>query len=143
MVIVAAIDRSDRATDVVNEAEALATAFDDTVHVVHVLTRSEFVDLGRTKAEAGDSINMDEVRKVAADIAASHTPDVAVPTESVGLVGDPASQVSTYASDNEARYIVVAGRKRSPAGKAIFGSVAQSIILSAKCPVLSTVSTGA
>ena len=140
MVIVAAVDRSNRAKNVIREAEPLAKAFDETIHVVHVLTTGEFVNLGRTRAEEGDPIDMEEVRKVAADIAANSATDLDVPFETVGLMGEPESKVVNYAKDNGARYIVVAGRKRSPAGKVLFGSVAQSILLNAECPVVSTVS---
>ena len=136
MVIVAATDRSDRAEEVVRQAQTLAEAFDDTIHVVHVLTTSEFVNLGRTKAVEGDPIDMDEVIDVAADIAEEATASLDGPFEAVGLSGDPAKRIVSYATEQEARYIVVAGRKRSPAGKAIFGSVAQSILLNAECPVV-------
>lgn len=139
MVIIAAIDRSDRAADVVREAEALATAFDEPVHVLHVLSTSEFVNLGRTRAEEGDPIDLDEVREVAAVIAAEEADDLDVPFEAVGRMGDAAEVIVNHATDQNARYIVVSGRKRSPAGKAIFGSVTQSVLLKADRPVVSTI----
>lgn len=52
--------------------------------------------------------------------------------------GDPAKTVVEYARNEEANCICVGGRSRSPAGKAIFGSVAQSVILQADRPVLVT-----
>lgn len=139
MVITAAVDRSDRSADVLLEAESLAKAFDEPVHVVHVLSQSEFVDMGRTAAEEGDSFDMDEVREVAEDIAFEAASDLDVPSEVVGLMGEPARKVVEYATEQDAQYIVVAGRNRSPAGKVLFGSVAQSILLNADCPVVSTI----
>lgn len=136
MTIVVAVDRSDRATRAIEEAGRLAAAFDDEVHVVHVLGRSEFVELGRTRAEAGDPVDIEDVRAVAAEIATEAAADLAGPVESVGLVGDPEDEVVAYAEAEDARYLVVAGRKRSPAGKAVFGSVTQSVILNATCPVV-------
>nr|WP_241768123.1 universal stress protein [Haloferax sp. ATB1] len=56
----------------------------------------------------------------------------------MGLVGDPAEEVTEYADEQDASYIVVSPRRRSRTGKMLFGSVAQSILLNASCPVVST-----
>lgn len=53
-----------------------------------------------------------------------------------GRVGDPGESMVDLAGDCGADIVVVGGRERSPAGKAIFGSVAQSIMLDAPCPTL-------
>lgn len=141
MVIIAAVDRSDRASNVVREAATLAEAFDDVIHVVYVLTRSEFMDLERTSTdETGQPVDMDRIREVAADIAANAVTTTEIPSEAIGLVGDPADRIISYANEQNARYIVVGPRKRSPAGKVLFGSVAQSILLNATCPVLISMS---
>jgi nucleotide-binding universal stress UspA family protein len=50
--------------------------------------------------------------------------------------GDPAERVIAYARNEGADVICVAGRKRSPAGKAVFGSVSQSVMLDSEVPVL-------
>ena len=50
--------------------------------------------------------------------------------------GDPADQLLEVAQTEDADLIVVAGRKRSPTGKALFGSVTQSVILNAERPVM-------
>jgi nucleotide-binding universal stress UspA family protein len=139
MVIIAAVNRSDQADDVLDEAYALAGAFDEPIHVVHVLSRSEFIELGTTQAEKGDFVDMDDVKDVAQDIAAKAASHLKCSSEAVGLVGKPPVQVVDYAADHNARYIVVGGRKRSPTGKLIFGSFTQSILLNAECPVLSTI----
>lgn len=49
--------------------------------------------------------------------------------------GDPAKQILSVAEEINADHILMGGRKRSPAGKVLFGSVTQSVILSAECPV--------
>lgn len=54
--------------------------------------------------------------------------------------GDPAEAILSAARDIDADGIVVGGRKRSPTGKALFGSVTQSVILNSDRPV--TVTTG-
>ncbi len=138
MVIVAAVDGSKRAAAVVNEAVNLANAFDDTVHVVHVLTKSKYIDMGRTAAQnMDDSFSVNQVREEAANIATEAVTEIDSPVEFVGKMGDPADEIVNYADEQSARYIVVAGRKRSPVGKAIFGSVAQAVLLNADVPVVS------
>lgn len=140
MVIIAAVDKSARASVVIREAKQLARAFEEPVHVVHVMTQSEFVNLQQTSADrTGDIVDIDEVREMAAEVAQDAMGDVEVPYEAIGLMGDPASRIIRYADEQEARYIVIAGRKRSPTGKVIAGSVAQSIILNAECPVVSVI----
>lgn len=53
-----------------------------------------------------------------------------------GLSGDPNDRILEYAEEVDADLVCVAGRKRSPAGKAVFGSVSQSVMLNADLPVL-------
>lgn len=140
MTIVAAIDRSDRATAIVSEAASLADAYGDDLHVVHVLGRSEFMDLERTSVDdTGRPVPMDDVRRVAAEIAAETVEEAGVEGTAAGLVGDPADEIIRYADDHDARYVVLGGRKRTPVGKAVFGSVAQDVLLQADRPVVSII----
>ncbi|WP_148413145.1 universal stress protein [Haloferax sp. KTX1] len=55
--------------------------------------------------------------------------------------GDPAEVIIEFADEEDADLIVTAGRKRSPAGKALFGSVTQTVILNSDRPVMVTGST--
>lgn len=140
MVVIAAVDRSDRGAAVVREAASLAGAFGDTVHVVHVLSRGEFVEIEQTEVrESGRAVDIDRIRDYAAGIANDTADGIDVPTESVGLVGDTAEEILHYAAERDARYIVVGPRKRSPTGKAVFGSTSQRILLNADCPVVVTI----
>jgi len=50
--------------------------------------------------------------------------------------GDPAERILDVAADRDVDMIAVAGRRRSPTGKALFGSVTQSVILEADRPVV-------
>lgn len=52
--------------------------------------------------------------------------------------GDPSTQILTYVEEEDIDLICVGGRKRSPTGKALFGSVTQDVILSTELPVLVT-----
>ncbi|WP_435365592.1 universal stress protein [Haloarchaeobius sp. DYHT-AS-18] len=50
--------------------------------------------------------------------------------------GNAAIEIVEHAKEIDADCICVSGRKRSPAGKALFGSTAQAVILDAERPVL-------
>lgn len=154
MVIIAAVDRSDRSRKVVREAVSLGTAFGEPVHVVHSMTRSKFVDMGVRSAESGDVIDIDDVREAARSVAddaveradldgnENADPDTtgggaAGPEiETVGVLGDPEDAIVDYADRKDARYVVVLGRTEPLAAKALFGSVAQSILRNAPCSVV-------
>ncbi|RQG95448.1 universal stress protein [Natrarchaeobius chitinivorans] len=133
MPVVAAIaDSSD--SRIVEEAEKLATAFDRELHVVHVIS------MGTTDADIGgvSDDSSDRLREIAKERTKAATEGVSDDPIHVGLVdSNPSQRVISYASEVDAEYIVIGGRKRSPTGKAIFGSAAQSILLNANRPVLS------
>jgi nucleotide-binding universal stress UspA family protein len=140
MVIVAAVDRSERAKKVATEGATLAAALDVPLNVVHVLGNSDFRELEQTSYEdTGQTIPMEEIR----EFATRHADDVAAGLaddyEAVGLVGDASQMIVEYAEGNDAQYVVVGGRKRSPTGKALFGSTAQSVLLNSNCPVVSVI----
>ena len=50
--------------------------------------------------------------------------------------GEPARELLRLADDADVDLICLAGRKRTPAGKALFGSVTQHVILESDRPVL-------
>lgn len=138
MVVIAAVDRSERASAIVAEAKELADAFGEPLEVVHVMSPSEFVKLEQTAvSEVGEALQMDEVKRIAQEFAEDAAAGVTDDYRAVGLVGDAANTILDYADDQDARYLVIGGRKRSPAGKVIFGSVAQSVLLNADRPILS------
>lgn len=139
MVIVAVVNATDRDEVVLEEATSLSRAFDEPVHVVYVLPSDEFVELEKENIQqtghAVDRDTVDEhVEEVASDIASS----LDIPAKAVGLVGNVADNVTRYADEQDARYLVIGLRKRSPTGKAVFGSIGQSILLNAECTVVST-----
>ncbi|PGF13917.1 universal stress protein UspA [Natrinema sp. CBA1119] len=137
MSILAAVDQSDRSEFVVEEAAKLARAFDEDIHVLHVLSTSEFVSLERTSVENEDQgLEVDEVREVAATIADETAQGLDQRYTPVGLVGDASKEIRRYATEQDVEYIVLSPRKRSPTGKAIFGSVAQDVIINATQPVV-------
>lgn len=140
MPIVAAVDRNGPNDQVLKEAQNLAGGFNDEVHVVHVLSQKEFREIEQTSVEeTGTTVSMDEIRSFAKEVADEAAEGVVDTYHPVGLVGDAADELVDYVENNDARYIVVGSRKRSPVGKALFGSVAQSVLLSAPCPVVAVI----
>ncbi|MFD1599516.1 universal stress protein [Halobellus rarus] len=140
MVIVAAVDRSDQARAVLDEADTLAGRFEEPIHALHVMSRSEAIQTEEESVSRTDeAVPVDDLRDRAAAVAAelmeAHPPDAE--TVAVGRIGDPAAEIVSYAEEQDARYIVVSPQQRSQTGKILFGSVAQSVLLEADCPVVS------
>lgn len=141
MTIVAAIDDSDRSPTVFARASALAADLNEPLHAIHVLQRSEFVEVLDKDVEGQPFTENYEVRRVGEEIVerATTNPTVAHDSdavETVVRVGDPAEELTSYTEEADARYLVVGGRRRSPTGKALFGSVTQQVMLAASVPVL-------
>ncbi|SDQ65489.1 universal stress protein [Natronobacterium texcoconense] len=144
MLIVAAVDRSDRAVTVVTRAAELADRYDAELHVVHVGDPTvDFTDVSeealRTREAGAVNEIVENVQRNAAEVAtnaANQVPGLEE-FEAVGLVGEPAEVIRAYADEHDAEYIVVSGRKRRALGQALFGSVSQSLLLNADCPVVS------
>lgn len=72
---------------------------------------------------------------VASDVVDATLDDAAVTLQ--GRVGEPVEEILAEAERRDARYLVLGGRKRTPVGKALFGSVTQSVLLGADLPVMS------
>lgn len=81
-----------------------------------------------------EGASVDQVASVrrAADILEEADIDVELAESS----GDPGDEILDLADDLDADQIVVAGRKRTPTGKVLFGSVTQEVILGTDRPVL-------
>jgi nucleotide-binding universal stress UspA family protein len=105
----------------------------------HVFTRDEF-------GEALDNLEFDTVAdEVSADdVAQRHATirelrkyfdEAGVDYAIRGAIGDHGDSIVHLAKEEDADRVIVGGRRRSPAGKAVFGSVAQEVMLSAPCPV--------
>lgn len=170
MSILAATDGSSVPDRVVEIAADLAEEYDEELIVVHVIPENIFEeqrkssvestsDLGLTFAPeiryqklgnqngtrggSDEQYSLEQARDDAANVAEKVTRETIGGVENAsyrGLVGDVTQKILSLAAEEDPRYLVVGGRKRTPVGKAIFGSVTQSILLEADRPVVTAMS---
>jgi len=132
-----ALVESDEATKaLVREAGELAAGVDAELLLLHVTTEEEFEEesgglAGLTEyAESYGSANArDGAESFARDIGQEVLEGIDVDWTPIGALGDTAEEVVAVAEEFEADHVFIRGRQRSPAGKAIFGDLAQSVIL--------------
>ncbi|WP_415380125.1 universal stress protein [Halosimplex sp. TS25] len=133
------LDDSERVDRLVAEAIAVAKPAGATVSVLHVFSESELenaidrLDIERGSEAATPDVVADRfapLREVTSQLA-----DADVRYDVLGEVGDAAERIVATAEEIDADRILIGGRKRSPTGKAVFGSTAQSVMLDAPCPV--------
>lgn len=129
---------SERADELAEAVLEVAQPAGASVHLTHVFTPGEFEEAAdRLNFESSASADPDDVAQrhetIRALIGALEDPGIEYAVH--GRVGDHAEKIVDLAGELDADRVVVGGRKRSPSGKAVFGSVAQDIMLEAPCPV--------
>lgn len=132
MTIVAAVDDTEDAAAIVEEAAVLAEKLSGGLHIVHVREYSDLEDDPDSDADVDTRSVRRQVRDVAARIGSS----VVEEFTPVGRIGQPASEVVSYAESTGATHLVIGGKQRSPVGKAVFGNTTQRILLDANCSVV-------
>lgn len=116
--------------DEVGQARAQTNAIADVVqastsaeiHVLHVFGDNP----------EGASVHQVEAVREASD----RLEELGVEVNLLEASGSPADEILKYAEEYDVDQICVGGRKRSPTGKALFGSVTQDVILGTHRPVL-------
>lgn len=68
--------------------------------------------------------------------------DAGITVDAVVAEGDQADTIISFVDQQDIDHVVVAGQRRSPTGKALFGSDIQSIILNTPVPVTVTSNVG-
>lgn len=130
---------ADRADELAAAVVDVAKPAGATVDLAHVFTESEYDEvLERLDFDVGvDDVHPDEVAARHATIRdlVAVLDENDVEYEIHGAVGQHGPAIVDLATDVDADRVVVGGRTRSPAGKAVFGSTAQEVLLSAPCPV--------
>lgn len=159
MVILTAVDGEEVPSRTVEVADELAEQFEEELVVLHVMAQEVFEEYQDETTDAkpvtvfgtgityGESRSVPEGTSYTIEDAESHAAGVARDvvertlerprnTTYKGRVGNPAQEIVDEATRDEVRYLVIGGRKRSRVGKAIFGSITQSILLTADLPVM-------
>lgn len=143
MAILAAINETENAKRVAAVGYDLAAAHDDTLVAVHVIPDAEAEShIEQMQQIAGfEDFSITRERESAARFARGLVEE-AVPeadpdrVDARGRIGEPAEAILSTAEDLDPRYVVLGGRRRSPVGKALFGSTTQTVLLEVACPAV-------
>lgn len=129
---------SERADELAEAVQEVTQPAGVSVHLTHVFTPGEFEEaIDRLNFESSASTDPDDVAQRHETIRGliSALEDAGIEYTVHGRVGDHAEKIVNLATEIDADRVIVGGRKRSPSGKAVFGSVAQDVMLDAPCPV--------
>ena len=141
--VVVAVGSGDekRLEEIVETATDLAEPAGAAIKLVHVFERDEY-DRIRGQLDIGDDdeVSPDEVAKRHVTIRKLGDAMDAAGLEyswhgRISDADEQGAEIVAAAEELGADLLVVGGRRRSPTGKAVFGSTAQEVMLSAPCPV--------
>jgi nucleotide-binding universal stress UspA family protein len=163
MVILAAVDGETTPDPVVSAAHEMARAHGEPLVALHVMPQDLFDERWEAVSQPGNAIaslapgvqyeragdgeasgaeySVEDGEAYAEGVARAVidetlADDRDVDVSPLGRVGEVAPEVLAEADRQDASYLVIGGRKRSPIGKTLFGSTTQSILLDADRPVL-------
>ena len=145
MAILAAIGEERHPNPVIEVAYDLAQAHDERLDVLHVVPDDDFAAHRDAIADLPgyEDHSFTQEEQSAANFAEEVTREtlggVTVDVSGVGRVGDPVEQTISVVERTDPRYLVIGGRRRSPAGKAVFGSRTQDILLQSSVPVMTVI----
>ena len=136
MTILAAVNGEYEEDRVVSTAFDLASAYDERLVVLHVMSNEEFADRQNATPEYFLENAEETARNVARRVTRGTLGGVG-DIEFRGDVGPVAETILGVAEELDATYLVIDGRGRSAVGKALFGSKTQTLLMDAERPVVS------
>ncbi|MEF8782587.1 MAG: universal stress protein [Haloarculaceae archaeon] len=132
---------TDRLEQLAATTTDIAAPNDTEVNLAHIFTEEEY-------ETARENLDFDDFSEVTPDVTAKRYTTIRELRDAMEEAGveyrvlgrtnpdaDIGSEVVSVAEDVDADMVVTGGRKRSPAGKAVFGSTAQKVLMNAPCPV--------
>ncbi|TYL37614.1 universal stress protein UspA [Natronococcus pandeyae] len=131
MDVLVAVDDSEEARQAIKHA--LETFPDATIRVVTVL-EVELLDLSNSSDTSGEDVAREDAKNVLANavaIAEEYGRDV----ETEIITGHPAKATVSFADEHDVDHIVVGSRGKSGVKRVLLGSVAETIVRRADCPV--------
>ncbi|MFC7156901.1 universal stress protein [Halomarina halobia] len=144
MAILVVVDDDEHVGDIeetIRVATDMAQVYEDELVALNVISKDEFLKEQQGKTSIAD-VEPEPIRRYereAADRARALVEqilDEPLDVTYLGRVADPADEIVETGREVDARFIVIGARRRSPVGKAIFGSTTQSVLLSADRPVV-------
>ena len=132
----AVVEASESAKELVREAGELTAGVGAELVLLHVTTNEEYEDT-RTSLERIPNLEssytagqaLEGARQFAEDLGREVLDGIDVEYEVTGRLGDERDEILNAADEFGCDHVFLAGRKRSPTGKALFGDRTQSVIL--------------
>jgi nucleotide-binding universal stress UspA family protein len=131
----AVVTQDERSKQVVREAGQLAAGVDAPLLLLTVLPEEEYERKREAMESAGGTTPYtlsqaeQSARRTAQSVAKEVLGDVDVDFQVLGAVGREASTILGVAEEERVDHIFMAGRRRSPTQKAVFGDLTQRILL--------------
>ena len=129
-------DRTDELTDAVAD---IAEPTDASVVLLHVFSEAAYeagIEEAGFDPEDPPSPGALASRLEGIDTVAAALEDAGLDCDVAGEIGDPTETILRVAAETDADLLFAAGRKRSPAGKAVFGSTIHGLMTDSPCPVV-------
>ncbi|WP_336361226.1 universal stress protein [Haladaptatus sp. ZSTT2] len=130
------VEPIDSTRELVREAGALAKGSDGRLILLSILPEEEYDERHEARRQGSDFETTytleeaeDEALRLARKIGLEELKPLDVPYETIGVVGQLTKRILATAAERDVDHIFLVGTRRSPSGKALFGDVAQSILL--------------
>lgn len=140
--VLAVVEPTEAAKELVYEAGVLIDGVDADLILTHITTEDEYSARREAMGSLLSSSTNYTVGKAqegatqfARDIGNEVLSELGVEYEVTGYLGDKAEKILQAAEKYDCDHIFLAGRQRSPTGKALFGDATQRVILDFDGPV--------